>query len=441
MKIVSLCLFLLAILFFANQTEAQTVTTGSVSGTAFCTGTTFTVTYTASGYSDTTNTFNAQLSDASGSFNTFDNIGNTQSISSGTISCKIPDNTTTGTKYRVRVISTVPYITGSDNGVDIGIYQYPQPSFNVTNLNRFPFIKVGDYIQFALYSETGNVIIDSSATYFWEFGDGSSPQNFTGFNPPPVQYNKAGKINPTLTITNIIGCSKSTSNSSISVLDCTIKIDSTAFVVDTIVNNLGLFGYGYVNECWITTKGIVNGGIIQGGSNPFITIFIEAGGALNADRIEEGVIIYIKPGGSVNVTRMMGTAIIQSGGASIKISDPMGYGYDTTIIHCSDVKFEYKNAPLKGILAMKINGVEDNSINGDAINIYPNPSTGIFNISCKDITTGQVIITDALGNNVLDMNLNDNNSDVQNMDMTPIVSSSALSRRLYIDVTASLLSP
>ena len=127
-------------------------------------------------------------------------------------------------------------------------------------------------------------------------------------------------------------------------------------------------------------------------------------------------IIYIKPGGSVNGKRMSWTFIIQSGGASVKISDPMGY--DSTIIQCSDVKFAYKNAPLKGILAMKINGVEDNTANSDAINIYPNPSSGIFNISCKDITTGQVMISDALGNNVLEMNLNDNNSVVQNIDMS-----------------------
>jgi len=101
------------------------LTTGSITGSPFCvtasTGASVSVPYsfdcTFSG-----NTLTAQLSDASGSFASPVNIGTlTSDASSGSISATIPANTPTGTGYRIRVISSSPARTGSDNGTNLTV--------------------------------------------------------------------------------------------------------------------------------------------------------------------------------------------------------------------------------------------------------------------------------------------------------------------------------
>ncbi|MCY7410641.1 MAG: hypothetical protein LH473_10230 [Chitinophagales bacterium] len=67
------------------------------------------------------NIFTAQLSDASGSFSSPTSIGTFTSTQSGTIGVTIPIATPTGTQYRIRVVSSNPSITGTDNGEDITI--------------------------------------------------------------------------------------------------------------------------------------------------------------------------------------------------------------------------------------------------------------------------------------------------------------------------------
>ena len=67
------------------------------------------------------NDFIAQLSDANGDFTNAVDIGSVEATGSGTITAFIPANTPFGTGYRIRVISTSPEFTGSDNGFDIEI--------------------------------------------------------------------------------------------------------------------------------------------------------------------------------------------------------------------------------------------------------------------------------------------------------------------------------
>ncbi|HMQ77766.1 MAG TPA: hypothetical protein PKE21_16900, partial [Flavobacteriales bacterium] len=79
--------------------------------------------YTATGTFNGPNTFTAQLSDASGSFASPVDIGSVSSTTSGSISCTIPTNTIGGNGYRIRVVSSDPVVTGTDNGSDITIDQ------------------------------------------------------------------------------------------------------------------------------------------------------------------------------------------------------------------------------------------------------------------------------------------------------------------------------
>ncbi len=99
--------------------------TGAVAGSPFCVsnsaGTPVTVSWSSEA-AFTSNTFTAQLSDASGSFLSPTVIGTLVSNeSSGSMSATIPAGTPTGTDYRIRVTSSNPVIIGSDNGSDLTV--------------------------------------------------------------------------------------------------------------------------------------------------------------------------------------------------------------------------------------------------------------------------------------------------------------------------------
>jgi len=113
------------ILFFACFlvciSRGQTITASSVSATTMYAGESLNVGYSTSGTFNTGNVFKLQLSDASGSFTNYAYIGSVTATSSGTITGTIPGNTAGGTGYRVRVVSTSPTVTGSQNSSDITI--------------------------------------------------------------------------------------------------------------------------------------------------------------------------------------------------------------------------------------------------------------------------------------------------------------------------------
>ena len=103
----------------------MTITTGAIVGSPFCvtasTGAAVSVPFTSTG-TYTGNTYTAQLSNAAGSFASPVSIGTSVSnANSGSISATIPANTVTGTGYRIRVISSSPVVTGTDNGSNLTI--------------------------------------------------------------------------------------------------------------------------------------------------------------------------------------------------------------------------------------------------------------------------------------------------------------------------------
>jgi hypothetical protein len=105
--------------------EAKSITTGTISGSPFCAGSSVSVPYTIMGTFVSGNIFTAQLSNASGSFASPVTIGTLASTASGTISATIPAGTVTGTGYRIRVVSGNPVVTGTDNGINLTINATP----------------------------------------------------------------------------------------------------------------------------------------------------------------------------------------------------------------------------------------------------------------------------------------------------------------------------
>ena len=113
------------ILISLRAQPTATLTTGVVSGSPFCVGTTVSIPYSITGTFNAGNIFTAQLSNSSGSFASPVDIGTLTSTASGTISGTIPISTPSGSSYRIRVISNNPSVIGADNGTDLTIDEQP----------------------------------------------------------------------------------------------------------------------------------------------------------------------------------------------------------------------------------------------------------------------------------------------------------------------------
>ncbi len=109
----------------------------SVSKDTLCAGESFQIAYAASGAYGPGNIFTAQLSTPLGYFTPPAGIGQTAAASSGVINAVIPPGAVDGDKYRVRVISSSPPVTGRDNGKDIIVMSLPDTSVSITG--KAPF--------------------------------------------------------------------------------------------------------------------------------------------------------------------------------------------------------------------------------------------------------------------------------------------------------------
>ena len=106
-------------------TPSNFIATESVSP-AFCAGAAVSVPFTAYGTINAGNVYTAELSDASGNFTSPVNIGTLSStVLTGSITATLPNTTTTGAAYRVRVKASNVATTGIDNGTDITVNALP----------------------------------------------------------------------------------------------------------------------------------------------------------------------------------------------------------------------------------------------------------------------------------------------------------------------------
>jgi len=125
--------------------STNTITTDTaITGSPFCvsasTGASVSVPFTSVGTFNAGNVYTAQLSNASGVFpgTTIGTLSASGVDPSGTITATIPAGTVAGTGYRIRVVSSNPVVTGTNNTVDLTV-QVPaaittQPSTTVQNL-------------------------------------------------------------------------------------------------------------------------------------------------------------------------------------------------------------------------------------------------------------------------------------------------------------------
>ncbi len=106
----------------AGAGPLTTIATNTIAAANICPGQNLNVDFSGNGSANAGNIFTAQLSTATGSFTGAVNIGTLSSINpSGTIVCLIPSGTAAGTLYRIRVISSTPAVTGTDNGANLTV--------------------------------------------------------------------------------------------------------------------------------------------------------------------------------------------------------------------------------------------------------------------------------------------------------------------------------
>ena len=104
---------------------STTIGTGTLAASSICKTTPIVVPFTASGTFNSGNIFTAQLSDAGGSFASPRSIGTLAGTTSGQISATVPAVVTAGAGYRIRVVSSSPPVTGTDNGSDLTLLDVP----------------------------------------------------------------------------------------------------------------------------------------------------------------------------------------------------------------------------------------------------------------------------------------------------------------------------
>ncbi|HYV93645.1 MAG TPA: T9SS type A sorting domain-containing protein [Chitinophagales bacterium] len=107
--------------FFGKLRSTCPVLIDPITVSPVCSGSSFTLNYEVNTAFNPGNIFTAELSNLNGSFNSPVVIGTITSDSSGSISVTIPFSIPSGLDYRIRIVSSSPYTTDCNNGINIPI--------------------------------------------------------------------------------------------------------------------------------------------------------------------------------------------------------------------------------------------------------------------------------------------------------------------------------
>lgn len=189
---------------FATAISANTITTtDDVTPSSWCFDAqpTGTVNFTASGTFNAGNVYSAELSDASGSFAAPIVIGTLNSTSTGSLSIatNLPTGVVAGNGYRIRVVSSNPATTGSDNTSNLIV-------------NALPTVTISALADVCVYNASFSLSQGSPAGGNYS-GTGVSGGMFTpnsaGIGAHTITYTYAdgnGCSNSANTVINVNGC-------------------------------------------------------------------------------------------------------------------------------------------------------------------------------------------------------------------------------------------
>jgi hypothetical protein len=170
-------------LFVARIGPDPTITTGDIVVGPFCPGARFNVPFTFGGIYATGNVFSVQLSDSAGSFENALVIGRLSARQGSIVAATIPADIAPGTRYRVRVVSSEPAVTGQSNQSDITINAVPAP----------------------VIAPSGPTTICNGSSVTLDAGPGFRSYRWSnGLTTRTIAASQAGDY--TVTVTNTAGC-------------------------------------------------------------------------------------------------------------------------------------------------------------------------------------------------------------------------------------------
>lgn len=144
----------------------NTITTNAPVQTSLCAGGNIVVEYTSTGTYNLGCTFTAELSDASGSFANPVVLGS-MPLNTGIIAGTIPQGTSFGFGYRVRVIASNPYTVGSTS---------PNPPIIITSTAATATIFSNPSTE-VCQGQTVSLSVTPNSSYYWSTGE--TTQNIT----------------------------------------------------------------------------------------------------------------------------------------------------------------------------------------------------------------------------------------------------------------------
>ncbi len=151
---------------FNFTVAVPTITINSVSKTSMCVGEAFSVSFNVNGSFNSGNVFTAQLSNSTGSFSSPTDIGTVTGTTGSVIQCTLPATLSSGTGYRVRVVSSDPTITSTNSSDPI----------TVNTLPATPTITANGPTTFC---QGGSVQLTSSAANGYQWSNGATTQSIT----------------------------------------------------------------------------------------------------------------------------------------------------------------------------------------------------------------------------------------------------------------------
>ena len=192
-----------------NTAIGQTLSTNNFGPTSFCPGASVSVGWTGTGTFNTGNEFRVQISNASGVFpidNSSNVIGFVASTAlTGTVTATIPGSQTTGTGYRMRVVSTDPALNFTspydDNGNNLTVLPsailpvYPFVASPVQRYNIGATLTVTANLQ-CVTMNTGNI-------FSIEMSDATGSFTATGYPKIIGMVGSTGATNITGTIPSV----------------------------------------------------------------------------------------------------------------------------------------------------------------------------------------------------------------------------------------------
>lgn len=180
------------LLFGTNAKAHWEMSISQVTGSPYCAGESFTISFTIHFDFDPGNIYTAQMSDASGSFANPVNIGTLAGIGAGTINCQIPFGTPAGSGYKFRIVSTSP--------AEIG-----DPTTSGYTINALPTSVISANGPTSFCGGTNVVLSANTGTglqYTWYRNNVIQP----GMNTSTATVTNSGKYK--VVVTNAQGCTK-----------------------------------------------------------------------------------------------------------------------------------------------------------------------------------------------------------------------------------------